>query len=104
MYAHKLYTQPQLLACLVLKRLFRTDDRGVEAILRDRPTLCIELGLKRGPHHTTLHRAQRWLIKLFNVRKLLFASVRCCWVGLRRSTGPRPTPPASSPRRSARTS
>ncbi len=38
-YSHrcspKVYTQPQLFACLVLKEFFRTDYRGIAALLAD---------------------------------------------------------------------
>ena len=43
-YSHlcspKKFTQPQLLACLVLKEFFRTDYRGIMGILTDTPNLC----------------------------------------------------------------
>jgi hypothetical protein len=60
-YAHrfgpKVFTQPQLLACLVLKRFFKTDYRGISAVLADTPRLCAELGLQKVPHWTTLQKA-----------------------------------------------
>lgn len=79
-YAHRFaprtFTQPQLLACLVLMRFHKTDFRGIAAILGDHPLLCAELGLPRVPHFTTLHKAQRRLLRYASVRQLLDASVR----------------------------
>ena len=43
-YSPKLYTQPQLFACLVLKTFFKTDHRGVTHILCPLPN-CDGLGL-----------------------------------------------------------
>jgi len=60
-YAHrfspKKFTQPQLLACLILKEFFKTDYRGIEAILADSPTLLEAIGLRAAPHFTTLQKA-----------------------------------------------
>ena len=39
-YSPKTFTQPQLLAYLVLMHFHKTDYRGVAAILKDNPTLC----------------------------------------------------------------
>lgn len=74
-FAPKTFTQPQLLACLVLMRFHKADFRGVCAILKDNPTLRRDLGLKRTPHFTTLHKAQR-LIRHAQARLLLGASAR----------------------------
>src|SRR5436309_536848 len=52
------YTQPQLFACLVLKAFFRTDYRGVVAILADCADLVAALGLRCVPHFTTLQKAR----------------------------------------------
>ena len=44
LYSHilspKTYTQPQLLACLVLKKFFKADYRGISTILREHSDLC----------------------------------------------------------------
>src|SRR6266851_3569714 len=57
-YAHrrcpKLYTQPQLFACLALKAFLKTDYRGIAQYLRDLPDLARAVGLGRVPHFTTL--------------------------------------------------
>ncbi len=75
-FAPKTYTQPQLLACLVLMRFHKTDFHGIAAILQDNPTLCELLGLQRVPHFTTLHKASRRLINRPAVRQLLSSSVK----------------------------
>lgn len=60
-YAHrfspKVYTQPQLFACLVLMVFLRTDYRGIEPHLLDLPAYRDWLGLKRVPDHSTLQKA-----------------------------------------------
>ena len=62
-YGHKnspkKFTQPQLFAILALKQFFRTDYRGIMAILEDSRELREELGLERLPHFTTLLHAAR---------------------------------------------
>lgn len=72
--APKTFTQPQLLACLVLKRFLKTDDRGVAALLEDCACLRRVIGLKKTPHHTTLFKAQARLLRFGVVRRLLAAS------------------------------
>src|SRR5580692_10809102 len=60
-YAHrfspKLYTHPQLFACLVLKTSFRTDYRGIQRLLQACSDLPAALGMRRIPHFTTLQKA-----------------------------------------------
>jgi hypothetical protein len=51
------FTVPQLFACMVLKEQQRTTYRGVEALLRDAPHWCRQIGMKRVPDHNTLCRA-----------------------------------------------
>jgi hypothetical protein len=79
-YAHRFsphrYTQPQLFACLVLKTFFKTDYRGIVAILRDMPELAALLALKAVPHYTTLQKASRRLLTVPRVDKLLRQTVR----------------------------
>src|SRR5260370_3228014 len=57
LYAHrrcpKLYTQPQLFACLALKVFFKADYRGIAQLLHDLPDLTRAIGLGRVPHFTT---------------------------------------------------
>jgi hypothetical protein len=55
------YTQHQLYALVALRRLLRTDYRGLEATLRDWAELREALGLSRVPDHSTIQRAERRL-------------------------------------------
>ena len=57
------FTQHQLLAMLLLKQFFKTDDRGVVELLKDLPDLRNTLGIKKVPHYTTLFQAQKRLAK-----------------------------------------
>lgn len=64
MYSPRKFTQPQLFACLVLKRHFKHDYRGIVAMLADMPALCEDMGLKSVPHYTTLQKAAYRLLNL----------------------------------------
>jgi hypothetical protein len=79
-YAHKfspkLYTQPQLFVCLVLKTFFKTDYRGLTTLLQDLPALRRTIGLRGVPHFTTIHKASRRLLRLPRARRLLAATIR----------------------------
>lgn len=79
-YAHrfspKKFTQGQLFACLVLKEFFRTDYRGIAAILFDCPDLQHALGLCQVPHFTTIQKAAARLLKKTPANRLLDATVR----------------------------
>ena len=74
-FSPKVFTQPQLFACLVLKQFFRTDYRGIMGILADTPSLCQTIGLKKVPHWTTLQKASRRLLRNAPVQKLLDATL-----------------------------
>jgi hypothetical protein len=56
------YTQHQLYALVALRRLLKTDYRGLEATLRDWTELRDALGLSRVPDHSTIQRAERRII------------------------------------------
>jgi len=58
-HSPKKYTQAQLFAMLALKHFFRTDYRGIVAILEDSSDLRLELKLSTLPHYTTLSHAAR---------------------------------------------
>jgi hypothetical protein len=79
-YAHKFspkrYTQPQLFVCLVLKTFFKTDYRGLTAILGEWDSLRAAFGLRFVPHFTTLQKASRRLLRLPRARRLLGATIR----------------------------
>lgn len=59
-YAHpkspKLFTQPQLMACLMLKTYHRATYRMICEMLGNSPPLCEALGLRQVPHYTTLQK------------------------------------------------
>lgn len=57
------FTQAQLFAILTLKVFFRTDFRGIVAILEDLPELRQALKLKHTPHYSTLYYAGQRLLK-----------------------------------------
>ncbi len=57
------FTQHQLFALLSLKTFFRTDYRGVIALLDDFAELRADLGLTKVPHYSTLCYAEQRLLK-----------------------------------------
>lgn len=59
----KKFTQPQLFAVLVLRQFFKTDYRGIVALLEDMGELREAIGLKRVPHYSTLCYAEARLLK-----------------------------------------
>jgi Transposase DDE domain len=79
-YAHKfspkLFTQPQLFACLVLKTFFKTDYRGICTLLHDLSDLRGALLLRGVPHFTTLQKASVRLLRFRRVRRLLAITIR----------------------------
>jgi len=79
-YAHKfspkLYTQPQLFVCLVLKTFFKTDYRGLTTYLAEWAELRRTIGLRGVPHFTTLQKASCRLLRLPRARRLLTATIR----------------------------
>jgi hypothetical protein len=62
-FSRKDFTQPQLFALLALKTFFKTDYRGVIALLHDFAELRDDLGLGKVPHYSTLCYAERRLLK-----------------------------------------
>jgi (p)ppGpp synthase/HD superfamily hydrolase len=62
-YSGKTYTLHQLFAILVLKQFFRTDYRGIVALLHDLSDLRQVLGLSEVPHYSTLCYAHQRLLK-----------------------------------------
>lgn len=65
----------QLFACLVLRKFFRTDYRGIVAILKDCPSLLETLRLNKTPHFTTLQKAEQRMLTDPLVRKLLTQTI-----------------------------
>lgn len=74
-FSPKTFTQHQLFACLVLKQFFRTDYRGVVAILQEHSDLRKTLELKKVPHFTTIQKAGRRLLGNASAQRLLDATV-----------------------------
>jgi hypothetical protein len=70
------FTLAQHFACLVLKSFFRTDYRGISAILIDLPDLRAALELKKVPHFTTLQKAHARLLSFGPMNQLLDVTVR----------------------------
>ena len=62
-FSRRDYTQHQLFALLALKTFFKTDYRGVVALLGDFPELRADLGLDKVPHYSTLCYAAGRLLK-----------------------------------------
>jgi IS5 family transposase len=56
-FSRRDFTLPQLFACLVVKEQQRKSYRDVEALLRDAPHWCRQIGMKKVPDHNTLCRA-----------------------------------------------
>ena len=75
-FSRRDFTLAQHFACLVLKSFFRTDYRGVSAILADWPDLCAALGLTKVPHFTTLHKAHARILSFGPFNQLLDCTVR----------------------------
>lgn len=69
-YSPQRFTQAQLFACLVLRQFFRTDYRGLVALLEDFPELRRALKLKCLPHYSTLCYAQHRLMRSARIRAL----------------------------------
>ena len=80
--SRKDYTQHQLFAVLALKTFFKTDYRGVVAMLEDFADLRGDLGLAKVPHYSTLCYAAGRLLKRGT------SSPSCC-------APPRPRPTAA---------
>jgi hypothetical protein len=80
LYSHpcspKKFTQPQLFACLVLKAFFKTDYRGIAAMLTDLADLTAVLELRCVPHFTTLQKAAERLLCFGPANDLLRATVQ----------------------------
>ena len=78
-FSRKDFTLPQLFACLVLRKFYRTDYRGIVAILADNPTLCKDLALQKVPHFTTLQKTEHKLLDDRNHRNMLDQTLAMCF-------------------------
>jgi hypothetical protein len=72
-FSPKKFTQPQLMACLVLKDFSHLDYRGLAEHLADHPDLRSLIGLKAVPHYTTFQKAAARLFKSAPARAMLDA-------------------------------
>jgi hypothetical protein len=72
-FSPKKFTQPQLLACLVLKDFSHLDYRGLTEHLADHPDLRSLIGLKAVPHYTTFQKAAARLFKSAPARAMFDA-------------------------------
>jgi hypothetical protein len=79
------FTLPQLFACLVLREHQRQSFRGVEALLRDAPHWCRDIGMRRVPDHNTLCRAFHTLELRRRAGRLL--DVLAQWFAVSRQLG-----------------
>jgi hypothetical protein len=65
------FTVPQLFACLIVKEQQRKTYRDIEALLRDAPQWCHDIGMRKVPDHNTLCRAFHALNFMRRTGKLL---------------------------------
>jgi DDE family transposase len=72
-FSPKKFTQPQLLACLVLKEFLRLDYRGFAEHLADHPDLARLIDLKIVPHFTTFQKAAVRLLRAAPARAMFDA-------------------------------
>ena len=79
------FTVPQLFACLVVKEQQRKTYRDIEALLRDAPHWCRDIGMSKIPDHNTLCRASHALNLLRRAGKLLDRLVQ--WFAIARQLG-----------------
>jgi len=70
-FSPKKFTQPSLLACLLVKEYLRLDYRGLEALLASASELRAALGLQAVPDHSMVH----WFLR-YKVTPTLLKQVR----------------------------
>jgi transposase len=58
----KIYTQPQLMACLILKAYLKQTFRGIVDVLQNSDTLRAAIGLEQVPTFTTLQEFQKRIV------------------------------------------
>jgi transposase len=77
------FTQPQLLACLIVKELRGLDYRSIHVMFSEWSDLRQTLGLQRIPHFTTLCAASKRLLRKPTTEALLHSILqRCRDIGL----------------------
>src|SRR5271157_4662486 len=72
-FSPKKFTQPQFLACLVLKEFSHLDYRGLADHLVDHTDLVSQIGMKTVPHFTTFQKAAQRLLLATPARKIFDA-------------------------------
>jgi transposase len=72
------FTQPQLVACLVVKEFLHLDYRGIHHVLREWSDLRKVLRLAKVPHFTTLCFAHRRLLRKSHTERLFHALLQRC--------------------------
>jgi Transposase DDE domain len=89
-YSPKKFTQPQLMACLVLKEFSGLDYRGLAEHLADHSDLANLVGMRTVPHFTTFHKAARRLLLATPARRMFDAVLQRALVdGVRKRRVPR---------------
>jgi hypothetical protein len=91
-FSPKKFTQPQLVACLVLKEFLRLDYRGFAEHLADHPDLIRLIELRIVPHFTTFQKAAGRLLRAAPARKVFDAVLE---LALRRKIRKRRVPLAA---------
>ncbi len=74
----KKFTQPQLVACLVIKEFLQLDYRGTHLLLKEWSDLREVVGLRRVPHFTTLCAAAKRLLRKAKADAILDAILHLC--------------------------
>jgi len=72
------FTQPQLLACLIIKEFAGKGYRGMQVLLAEWSDLREAIGLTRVPHFTTLCQASKRLFRKATAEALLSATLKHC--------------------------
>lgn len=90
-FSPKTYTQPQLLACLLLKEFLKQDYRGIQELLEVSDGLCRALHLSQVPDHSTL-----WWFSQHKVTPQLLQEALAETVRVLERQGPPDAPPSNT--------
>ena len=74
----KKFTQPQLVACLIVREFEKKDYRGIQVMLGEWSDLREVLGLTKVPHFTTLCQAAKRLLRKPQADRLMAATLALC--------------------------
>ncbi len=72
------FTQPQLLACLIIREFKKLDYRGLQVFLAEWSELRQALELKTVPHFTTLHQAAGRLVRKPEFQRVMASILSRC--------------------------